>query len=381
MQTMRSECGMRSRRSGAARVAVLLLAWAIACAPACAPARAAEPAAFLGALVLPDRLPVADTVLGGLSGLTYVPAEDAFYAISDDRAAHGPARFYRLQVDVRDGHLAGLRILGAVPLRQPSGAPFGRGTVDPEAIAYDTARNRLLWSSEGIGARALPPRIFESALDGMPLGELPAPRLLREPSVGFGSTSGPRPNKDLEALAYAAADGTVWAGVEGPLRQDGDQGTGHSSAVRITALDRDGRERRQVAYLLDPLPAADADRGLVELAALEEGRLLALERSWSPSRGIFARVYLVETAAATDVRDMPALPADPAAGALRYATKRLLIDLDAQRMPLDNFEAMALGPALPDGRRLLLLASDDNFAAGRQRTIIAAFALDPAALR
>ncbi len=63
--------------------------------------------------------------------------------------------------------------------------------------------------------------------------------------------------------------------------------------------------------------------------------------------------------------------------------KTLLVDLArcpsggarhpaAQPHPLlDNVEGLALGPALPDGRRLLLLQSDDNFSADQVTRLIA----------
>ena len=36
-------------------------------------------------------------------------------------------------------------------------------------------------------------------------------------------------------------------------------------------------------------------------------------------------------------------------------------DLLKAGLPADNWESMALGPALSDGRQTLVLASDDNF--------------------
>ena len=35
--------------------------------------------------------------------------------------------------------------------------------------------------------------------------------------------------------------------------------------------------------------------------------------------------------------------------------------LDGAGLALDNYEGLALGPALPDGRRMLLLVNDDNY--------------------
>jgi hypothetical protein len=39
----------------------------------------------------------------------------------------------------------------------------------------------------------------------------------------------------------------------------------------------------------------------------------------------------------------------------------LLLDLDALGITLDNVEGMAIGPDLADGRRTLVLISDNNF--------------------
>ena len=43
-------------------------------------------------------------------------------------------------------------------------------------------------------------------------------------------------------------------------------------------------------------------------------------------------------------------------------SKELLLNLDALGIPLDNVEGMAFGPDLADGRRSLVLVSDNNFA-------------------
>ena len=55
--------------------------------------------------------------------------------------------------------------------------------------------------------------------------------------------------------------------------------------------------------------------------------------------------------------------------------KTLLLDLNTLGIPLDNVEGMTLGPRLPDGRRSLVLVSDNNFAAS-QFTQFLLFALE-----
>ena len=49
-------------------------------------------------------------------------------------------------------------------------------------------------------------------------------------------------------------------------------------------------------------------------------------------------------------------------GSIDPVEKTLLYDLDALGIPLDNVEGMTFGPDLADGRRTLVLVSDNNFA-------------------
>jgi hypothetical protein len=75
------------------------------------------------------------------------------------------------------------------------------------------------------------------------------------------------------------------------------------------------------------------------------------------------RLYSVALPGATDINGVFSL-----AGKLdqvRPAKKTLLFDLDTLGIPLDNVEGMTLGPTLPDGRRALVLVSDNNFAASQ----------------
>jgi Esterase-like activity of phytase len=50
---------------------------------------------------------------------------------------------------------------------------------------------------------------------------------------------------------------------------------------------------------------------------------------------------------------------------VRTVEKMELLNLDVLGIPLDNVEGMTIGPRLPDGRRSLVLVSDNNFAASQ----------------
>ncbi|HEY9729781.1 MAG TPA: esterase-like activity of phytase family protein, partial [Chroococcales cyanobacterium] len=55
---------------------------------------------FLGDYQLP-KTKYKDTPVGGLSALTYDRQRNKFYALSDDRSAFAPARFYTLGLSVK----------------------------------------------------------------------------------------------------------------------------------------------------------------------------------------------------------------------------------------------------------------------------------------
>jgi hypothetical protein len=94
--------------------------------------------------------------------------------------------------------------------------------------------------------------------------------------------------------------------------------------------------------------------------------LIAMERSFSvggtaTGTGNSIKLYKVALPGATDVNGDWSI----AGRQVRPAEKTLLLDLDTLGIPLDNVEGMTLGPTLPDGRRALVLVSDNNFAASQ----------------
>jgi predicted extracellular nuclease len=112
-------------------------------------------------------------------------------------------------------------------------------------------------------------------------------------------------------------------------------------------------------------------RGLVEILALDDARLLTLERAYTQGVGNVIEIFLVSFDGATDVRQQKSL----ARKDYRPVTKTRLLPLETMGLELDNVEGMTFGPRLADGRRSLVLVADDNFNP-RQRNQILAFALD-----
>ena len=318
---------------------------------------------------LPSGTEFKGTLVGGLSGLAYDAPNNLWYALSDDRSRHAPARCYVLRLPpFAAGQPLRPEWVDVITLRGADGRPFARQQVDPEALALRPGSGgqpaTLLWASEGNIRARIAPALYESALDGRLLRQLPLPAHLRE--IGR-LRRGPRNNETLEGLALAPDGRHAWAAMEGALAQD--RGTASPAAppgpCRITRFDlASGRADRQVAYLPEPepfgpaMPHGVADSGVSEILLRDERHVWVLERAWSLATGVSVRLYEADLDAASNTLGTDTLRA----GRYRPASKRLLLDLKHSGLPhVDNFEAMAWGPPQPSGARTLVMCSDDNF--------------------
>lgn len=373
---------------------VLALAVSAGCREEEVPYQEATPrleVSFLGDF---DRAPGVETDsddFGGISALVYSPETRTWLALSDSRVS---SRFFELAVTIEDGS-PGLTVSPTEVFRltNENGQSFSEDVLDPEGMVR-SPWGSLLVSTE-CDTRKEPveqAKLLEFELSGRLLRsfELPAKYLV----AGWPPTSGFRHNLAFESLALSPDATRLFLGTEGTLLQDGpaagfeDAGFSRSPAYRI-----DGRELAAEAEYVYPLgPFArqsdfgdqEVSGGLVELVALSNHRLLALERIFirelsGEGRDVTrARIYDVDLSEATDVTAIESLSAP---GDWRPVRKELLLDLadllpslSRQYPKLDNLEAMSLGPELEGGGRALLLASDDNFRS-TQRTQFLLFRL------
>jgi 3-phytase len=335
---------------------------------------------FLGQAIVPTGTTFGGTTVGGLSSITYDAKRGVFYSLSDDQSQLNPARFYTLRVDLADGRLANgdVHFLGVTTLLAPNGLPYPPASLDPEGLTL-AKDGELIVTSEGIAAAGVPAWVRRYALSGTFLGDLPVPA-----AFAPTPTHGVRQNLAFEAAAVAQNGTHLFVGMEGALVQDGPAATlAGGSPARILRYNlASGKLERQNVYVTDPVaePPVPATQfsvnGLVELLPFNDQFGLAMERSFSvgaPGTGNTIKLYSVAFPGADDVNGL-----DSIAGVLtglRPVRKTLLLDLRTLGIPLDNVEGMVLGPNLPDGRRSLVLVSDNNFAPA-QFTQFLAFALD-----
>jgi hypothetical protein len=374
---------MRIRNQARAAVAVVVVAAAMlaATSPAAAEGRHLD-LQFRGQAILPTGTSFQGTTVGGLSSITYDRRRDVFYAVSDDPSQFQPVRFYTVRLDVRDGRLADadVRFEAVTTLLAPDGQPYAPGGVDPEGLAL-TKDRELILTSEGVPSGLIDPFVRRYSLGGAFLGDLPVPGPFRVTADG---SSGVRPNLGFESAGVPRNGRFAFTATENALYQDGPPATvTNGSPARILRYHlRTRRLDGQWVYETDPVaqpsvPAGQfAVNGLVELLPLDDEHLIAMERSFSvgaPGTGNTIKLYEVSLSHATDVNGVDSLQGT--LDCVRPAKKRLLLDLDVLGIPLDNVEGLTFGPRLPDGRRSVVLVSDNNFAAS-QFTQFLLFALE-----
>jgi predicted extracellular nuclease len=331
---------------------------------------------------LPGDLEIDRTLVGGLSGLTYDPVCDLFYAISDDRGSIDPPRFYTLKIRF-DGDAAEVAVLGATLLRDADGAPFARGSLDPEGLAL-APDGALFVASEGEPHRGIPPLVARFMLDGSLVAGLKLPEHYLPNSEG---TWGVRDNLAFEGLGMSPDGSRLVVATENALLQDGPAADlDHGSPARLLVLEpTTGLPIAEYLYEVGAVPdmphpsTALSTNGISEILALDNNRLLIVERSFSAGVGNRVRIYLVDLEGASNIKDIDSLR-DTSGSQPVAAAKILLADLGMLGIEPDNIEGMALGPALPDGRRLLVLASDNNFQPLVQRNQVVLLAISGVAL-
>lgn len=336
------------------RLSLSSLALALAVVPPPAAAAPLPSVTLAGTLMLPAAATEGGPPLTGLSGVTWL-GDDRYAAVLDNS---DQLLTFRLAVS-QAGVPEKVSDLGLVRLAErhdyedvaPCPPALARRIADRRTARGDSvpATTLLVCEEDTPAIRAL------DLERGDLLGIVPIPQR-------FASR---RPNRGLEALAADPDGCCIWTGTEEALPADGPAaGIGRSTVVRIARIVVPGGGHEggdaEFAYAVDP-PHAFAPiftgeplAGLVALAALGDGRLLALERSAGPGLPPFkSRITLVDTSRADDVSGL----ADGLAQRPGLALDKTMLWEDALGC---NLEGLCLGPTLPDGRRLLVALADNG---------------------
>ncbi|WP_144871936.1 esterase-like activity of phytase family protein [Hyella patelloides] len=322
---------------------------------------------FLDAYEIP-KAQFQDTVVGGLSAITYDREQNCYYAISDDRSSKAPARFYTLKLDIKQSDnqkitIDNVKIDKVTFLTDETGQQYPAGTIDGEGIAL-SPRRTLFISSEGDPTNNVIPFIGEFSLEtGQKILDVAIPqRYLAEAE----KTKGIRENLAFESLTVNQTGllkkdpFRLFTATESALNQDLSEA--ESARIRFLhyVINPIGNPIlvAEHLYLLEPANTETISNGLTELLALEkEGYFLSLERTFGFT-GAGAKIFQVVVGNATDTSTFDNLKEVSSVQSLR---KNLVLDLQDLDIYLDNLEGMTVGSRLPDGTRSLIVMSDDNF--------------------
>jgi hypothetical protein len=352
----------------------------------------AQSLSYIGQQIVATGATYQSTTIGGLSGIDYIASTGQYIAISDDRSAVNPARYYGLSLDLsqftRSGTPgnSGVSFQSVTTILQANGTPYAANTLDPESIRVNPNSGALVWSNEGQRSGTFQnPTVREMNANGSYLRDYTVPSAFLPVGTAAGTASGDNGiynNLAFESLAFSPDGKTLYTATENGLVQDGPSATTtNGTRSRILAFDATtGAAGAQFVYnvnpvVLPPQPAGQfATNGLVELLAVGDRQFIAMERSFaigaaSPGigpnglpTGYTVRLYAVDARGATDVSALNTL----AGASYTAVTKTLLLDLsdlrndDGSALALDNLEGMTLGPVV-DGKQTLVLVSDNNF--------------------
>ncbi|MDZ4676842.1 MAG: esterase-like activity of phytase family protein [Oligoflexia bacterium] len=332
---------------------------------------------YIDDISFPTGTTFQNSEIGGLSGLSYNKNSQKLIAISDDRSQRGPSRFYAFDINVTLNKLT-VKPTSMVSLRTSNGQTFSMLRLDPEGIAV-TEAGRVFVSSEGDMSQIprLNPELFELQSNGNFVQPLSVPSLFLAQPSGV-QTTGIRNNLGFESLTLSPDEKNIFTATEEALLQD-DSGASFARGSRIRILeyvlnDQNVIPAREFAYDIEKIPTPlgfqplYGNNGLSEMVSLGNSEFLMLERSFVQRDKLMqlnVKVFHANCKLATDVSSIASLKVAPLTimpckktQILRLETFRGLLSFNHI---LDNIEGMSFGPILPNGRRSLILVSDNNF--------------------
>lgn len=338
-------------------------------------------------------------VWGGISAVEFTGNDHDYVLVADRGPADGATeyrcRFHLLKLEVDAGQTPSVTatIQKTILLEDESGRPLVGSDAaidkdqarslrfDPEGIRVD--RHGRIFMSDEYG-----PSVYEFSESGKRTAILKVPPRFKiaRPSKQAAeeasqNMSGRQPNGGLEGLAIIPDCTKLYASMQRPLIQDSRAGKEgekrHGTNTRIIEFDVAHGTTREFLYPLD-----DTRNGVSEILAINAHEFLVLERDGKGGQEALAKkIYKVDLAGATDISQHDKLPADGIPAGVTPVRKSLFLDMLSPKFGLagssfpEKIEGLAFGPDLADGRRLLVVAVDNDFIADKP-ILLHAFAID-----
>lgn len=328
---------------------------------------------YIGETSIPSGTKFNKVTIGGLSGMVWDGS--SLYILSDDKGKVAEPRFFEFDLKIAKKSVS----LTPKSVRFISGMPTEgdkKVLLDPEGIVSLPGGDFLI-SSEG-NNDAKPrerPRILRVSASGSWIRDLLVPDKYLPELVGQ-QTKGIQNNAAFEGLTQFSEGKIIFTSTESALQQDFISGEEEKGDwIRILKYESKGQKGLEpdveYAYRVDSFKdnqrGKEVFRGVSEILAISEAKLLVLERGvrilgknlWAQTVGL----YLADLSKGSDVSSLKKLSDGKFVGVEKIKLMDFETDLLKERgeKAVQNFEALAWGPQLADGRRSLLVLSDNNF--------------------
>lgn len=362
-----------------------------------------------------------NNMLGGFSGLEYSGKNDIYLALSDrgpqDGAVDWSCRVQKVRIPISPAGNQAIEaeLLETILLLDETGRPFtglaAAFKAEKSSVNFTSNRsaNPSRFDPEGIRvgdcgqlfiSDEYGPRVIEFSSDGKMVREFTMPEKILINSPGLNkldensnNTSGRQSNRGMEGLAISLDQKTLFGLIQSPLLQDCETTrdtyvvstlvtnpkNGVSEQIKTTVVKEvltglncrllqfsvSGEHQKEVLYPLD-----QSSNKLNEILAIDDDSFIVIERDGAAGvEAAFKKIMLISTKQATDISAMEKLPPKEIPVAVTPVAKRVLIDmldprwnLAGEAMP-EKIEGLTFGPRLSDGRRTLLVNSDNDFEA------------------
>lgn len=273
---------------------------------------------------------------GNYSGITWL--EGSRYAVANDKSPTAGFYLMTIKIDSISGEL--------LSVCEDSFLTSGQPNRDEEGICYMPQTQTLFVSGEA------DQEILEYNLQGQLTG-----RKLHIPEVFKRAY----PNGGFEALTYQPQTHRFWTTTEFTLQTDGEKPTIEKkikNRLRLQSFGDDLQPKEQYWYETDSTITKKRKGrsilGVSGLAALEDGRIVVLEREmYFPKKQIgsysLIKLYLVN-------------PSQQQPGEVLRKTflTEFRTKVNLTRRNFANYEGICVGPKLADGRQLLILICDSQ---------------------
>jgi len=344
-----------------------------------------------------------DNMLAGISGIDYSGSDDIYYFLPDKGPQGGASGWrcrvqkIRLTIDLASPLSVKTERLATVMLKDENGnvytgLPSAFKTTPNQAVRLDPESIRIGPNGNFFISDEYGPRLIEFTSSGEFVRELPVPKkfLIQNPDTSkkaenanndFGRVG----NNGMEGLAISPDGETLFGLMQAPLLQDCGRKNRETKPAgtncRLLRIKTDGKILDELLYPLD-----SEDNGTNEILAVDEETFLVIERDGDAGNDAkFKKLMLISTTGASDISQIQSLPRNEIPSQVTPIRKKEFIDLLDSRWNLagpempPKIEGLAFGPRLTDGRRTLIVVSDNDFSSSKP-TQIYVFAVSNQAL-